>query len=195
MANHQSCFLVRVLTCGFLLVSMAAAWVAPTAALAVDLAFPSPTSFSGGPTGLGPLGAGGGGHHFIAGDDLTQTFLGTGLPSVTQSRWQFTMDDYTSVGVQNLFDIQINGITVGSFSFTGDGQTSTLIPFDLTFNHAAIAGPDYTLRMVATSTVPPGLASWNWVAGGTVTLVPEPASAALLALAGLGLLRRRQPLA
>src|SRR5260221_11627396 len=97
MANHQSCFLVRVLTCGFLLVSMAAAWVAPTAALAGDLALPSPTSLSGRPTGLGPLGAGGRGHHFPPGGGQTEDVAGTGLASVTQTAWERATDGHTPV--------------------------------------------------------------------------------------------------
>jgi len=166
-------------------------------ASAIDLEFPSADSISGGPTGSGPLGAGGGGRHFIAGDDLTETFLGTGLSSATHSRWQFSMDDFTDVGVLNTFDIQINGVTVGSFDFTGVGVFSTVVDFDLSFDHAPIAGSggsgdDFTLRMVATSTVPPGLASWNWFPGGTTTLIPAPASAMLLGMVGLVGVRRRR---
>jgi hypothetical protein len=161
-------------------------------ASAIDLDFPSPDSISGGPTGSGPLGAGGGGVHYMEGDDRTETFLGTGLPSVPDSQWVFSMDDWTDVGVLNTFDIEINGTVVGSFEFTGVGISSTIVDFDLVFSHAPVAGDDYTLRMVATSTVPPGLASWNWFPGGTVTLVPAPASAMLLGMAGLVGIRRRR---
>ena len=86
------------------------------AALILD--FPSPDSVSEGPTGSGALGAGGGGVHFITGDDLTETFVGTGLAAATSSRWEFTMDDFTAAGVINTFDIEINGAVVGSFDFT-----------------------------------------------------------------------------
>src|SRR5689334_5597691 len=136
---------------------IAAAAIAGAGAVAsadVTLGFPSTTSISGGPTGSGPLGPGGGGAHFITGDDLSQTFLGTGLGSTNKSRWVFKMSDFTASGVHNTFDILINGTKVGDFFFDGNGSSQTH-SFDVTFNHTTIAGPDYTLRMVATSTVPP----------------------------------------
>ena len=147
----------------------------------------------------GPLGAGGGGVCFNAGDTLTETFLDTGLGSAVTSRWQFSMSDFTAAGVNNDFDVFINGIVIGSFGCLGVGAGQTILDFDITFDHAAIAGDDYTLQIVATTTVPPGLSSWNWIAGGSVTLsdvvaVPEPGTLALLGigLAGMGLARRRR---
>jgi hypothetical protein len=167
--------------------AMAPAWAGP-----ISLEFPSSDSISGGPTGGGMLGGGGGGLHFITGDDLTETFSDTGLGSATQSHWQFSMSDFTPASVDNTFDVEINGAVVGSFTLNAAAHTgSTTETFDLLFDHAAISGPDYTLRMVATSTVPPGLSSWNWFPGGTVTLVPEPASLGLLLMGGLALIKRR----
>lgn len=174
-------------------------FVGSVTATPITLDFPSAGSISGGPTASGPLGAGGGGVHFITGDDLTETFIGTGLASANTSHWIFDMDDFTFAGVINTFDLLINGTVIGDFSFVGLGFGSTIHSFDLSFNHSSIAGDDYTLKMLATSTVPPGLASWNWLPGGSVTLdniirVPEASSITLLvlALAGIGFSRRKK---
>ena len=174
-------------------------FVGSVSATPITLDFPSSDSIVGGPTGSGFLGAGGGGVHFVAGDSLTETFIGTGLAVVDSSRWIFDMSDFTAADVNNTFDLLINGTVIGDFAFLGLGQGSSTHSFDLSFTHAAIAGDDYTLSMVATSTVPPGLASWNWLAGGTVTLdsssaVPEPTTIALLGfgLAGIGFARKKK---
>jgi hypothetical protein len=86
-------------------------------ATTIDLGFPSSTSIQGGPSGGGALGTGGGGIHFTTGDSLTQTFTGTGLSSAISSEWQFSMSNFTSPGVDNSFDVLINGNLVGSFDF------------------------------------------------------------------------------
>lgn len=135
----------------------------------ITLTFPSTTSISGGPTASGALGAGGGFLHYTLGDDLTQSFTNTGIASANSSRWVFSMSDWNALGVVSTFNAQINGITVGNFSLTGTGDQKTN-NFDLTFSHAAIAGQNYTLRIVSTTTLPIGQGSWNWVAGGGVTL-------------------------
>lgn len=183
-------FFVVLLTCLF---------VGTVSATPIILDFPSADSISGGPTGSGLLGAGGGGAHWFAGDDLTETFLGTGLAAANTSRWIFDMEDFTHAGVINTFDLLINGTFMGDFSFVGLGSGSTIHSFDLSFNHASIIGDDYTLRMLATSTVPPGLSSWNWLPGGSVTLdnsvaVPAPSTIALLVLGlvGIGFSRNKK---
>lgn len=151
-----------------------------------------------------PLGAGGGGVFFNKGDSIQETFNDTGLATAVSSRWIFSMSNLTEVGVVNTFAVLINGTTVGTFDFAGDGDLifGTVENFDLTFNHAAIAGDDYTLRIVATSTVPDADGSWNWIPGGEVILsdepnaVPEPASLTLVGLGTLGMaagaIRRRR---
>ena len=152
--------------------------LAPRAALAAStlaLSYPSAgsTETCGGFTT--PLGVGGGGVCFQSGDELTETFTAV-VPAgtfFTRSRWQFTMDDLTGAGSVNTFDVQVNGVVVGSFTSIGNGgNPDSLRTFDLRFEHAPIQGPDVTLRIVATSTVPMGLSSWNWFPGGTVTFVP-----------------------
>lgn len=121
-----------------------------------------------------PLGGGGGGACFMADDELVETFTGVVPAGVffTRSRWTFRMDDLTSVPTVNTFDVEINGVTVGSYSTIGNNGDPSLRTLELSFDHEPIEGPDVTLRIVATSTVPPGLSSWNWFAGGGVQLLP-----------------------
>ena len=179
----------------------------PTSATAssITLGFPSSTSRMACDSVTNALGPGGGGVCSGAGDSLTQTFNATGLASTNSSQWVFGMSDYTDAGVLNSFAVDINGTQVGSFSFAGTGTHGTH-SFDLTFTSPSIAGPDYTLSVVATSTVPSGDGSWDWLPGGSVTLtdpvlvladpvpVPAPAPLSLLAsgLAGLWLIARRR---
>jgi hypothetical protein len=121
-----------------------------------------------------PLGDTGGSRCWTAGEDLVETFTGV-LPagaSFTRTRLQFRMDDYTLAPTVNTFDVELNGVVVGSYSTIGNGGNPSLRTLDLTFEHAPIAGPDVTLRIVATSTVEPGLDSWTWFPGGGVTLIP-----------------------
>jgi hypothetical protein len=163
----------------------------PAQASSVTLAFPS----SGSATPTGFLNGGGGGQFFNTGDFVTETFAATGLGSATSAHWTFTMSDYTASGVTSTFDALINGVTVGSYSFTSNcdicGTTESI---DFSDSFAAIAGDTYTLRIEATSTVFPGGGSWNWNPDGQVTLsggagsVPEPAAWALMVLGfgGLG---------
>jgi len=121
-----------------------------------------------------PLGETGSSRCWTAGEDLVETFAGV-VPagsSFTRTRLQFRMDDYTIAPTVNTFDVEINGIVVGSYSTIGNGGNPSLRTLDLTFEHAPIVGPDVTLRIVATSTVAGGLNSWTWFSGGAVTLIP-----------------------
>ena len=162
-------------------------------AASVTVEFPSPTS----QTSLGDLGVGGGGEFFIAGAFLTQTFS-TSLSSATSATWNFTMYNYTR-SADSTFDVLINGVTVGTYTLFGcPDYCDSTDSFSFSQTFAPIAGPEYTLSLVATSTVAGGDGSWNWFPGGSVTLsdgaVPEPASWAMM-IAGFGLvggaMRRR----
>jgi hypothetical protein len=155
----------------------------------VTLDFPSSdsTTFSD-ITGLGTLGSGGGGVEFQAGDYVLQSFDGTGLATATSSHWVFDMSDFTLPGVDNTFEVLINSTVVGAFDFIGQSGGDSH-HFDLTFGPTApILGGNYTLEILATSTVPSDNGSWNWLPGGQVTLtsnaVPEPSSLALFSVAG-----------
>ncbi|TWU60131.1 PEP-CTERM motif protein [Rubripirellula tenax] len=162
-------------------------------------------------SGFGTLGSGGGGQHYNIGDYVEETFGNTGLANTDSSRWQFSMSDVTELGTVNTFDARINGVTVGSYSFIGDGNPGSTRSFDLNFAYAPISsytsvlGPDsFFFTLIATSAVPIGDGSWNWFPGGTVTLsgmqsanaVPEPASLAIFAFGacafGVTTYRRRR---
>jgi hypothetical protein len=175
--------------------------LAPRVSADVIVEFPSTDSFTGGPSGSGVLGTGGGGQHFNAGDFISQTYLVPELGTTTRSRWRFSMTDFTFRGVVNEFDVRINGSTIGTFSFVGvaDGCCSeTVHALDLLFNHSARVGPRIALSMIATSTVPDGFSSWNWLPNGSVTLfedsapVPEPTTVALLGTGLVSLIVRRR---
>ncbi len=144
--------------------------VVPTSSQ-VTLDYPSTISTVSGPDyGSGrPLGDGGGAVAFQADDRLDQIFLNTGLCTADSSEWVFQMSNFTTgSGYTNNFDVYINGMKVGSYSFApGDGNP---VNFDLIFTHPGLAVGSARLSIVATSTVPGGDGAWNWIAGGTVTL-------------------------
>jgi hypothetical protein len=161
----------------------------------ITVTFPSSdsTTFDAFNGSYGTLGSGGGGVFFVAGSAIEKTFTATGLPTVTSSHWVFDMSDVTASGVDNTFDVLINGTKVGSYDFIGLGVKGGTHHFDLTFGPSApITGDTYTLEILATSTVPPGEGSWNWYAGGEVTLsdvtaAPEPSTLVLLGTATVSL--------
>jgi hypothetical protein len=133
----------------------------------VTVTFPSTdsTTFNAFDNSSGALGTGGGGVFFAAGSSVEKTFTGTGLATATSSHWVFDMSEETFPGVDNTFDVSINGTKVRFFDFIRQGGV-THHP-DLTFGPTApITGDTYTLKIIATSTVPPGSSSWNWIPGG-----------------------------
>lgn len=157
-------------------------------AASIVLDFPSEDSIVTSGSNTSTLGVGGGGRYFRFGDTITETFIDTGLSSATSSNWVFSMSDFTSAGVTNIFDVKINGSTIGSFSFTSDGDSSDSLFFDLTFEHDLITGDDFTLDITATSTVYSGGGAYNWLPGGSVTLISSVPVPAALWLFGSGLI-------
>lgn len=139
--------------------------VGPPVPLPNQLEFPSADS----ETSVGPLGAGGGGAMFIAGQEISETFNAPGIAPFTESQWVFSMSSCVDPTVVNTFDVFINGVLIGEYQYQNPAAGTVTIDFDLTFQHPAITGPDYTLTIVATSTVPPGLCSWNWFPDGLIT--------------------------
>jgi hypothetical protein len=173
-------------------------------AAAVTLEFPSADSQTHYVVNPGVLGAGGNGKGFLAGDTISETFTGTGLAQADSAHWIFQMSNFTLAGVNNTFDVRINGVTVDTFNFLSTGDSANDLNFDFTSTFAPIAGDTYTLAFVATSSVPGGLGAWNYYPGGNVTLsggpisgaIPEPSAWALMILgfgaAGAGLRARRR---
>jgi len=186
------------LTIKTLITAACLAFMSASASFAATVSLDFPSSDSVLHTG-GALGVGGGGEFYQTGNSLTETFAGTGLSNATSSTWNFSMSNFMNTTATAAFDVLINGVVVDSFSFAADrGATENI---SLTNSFAAISGEDFTLSILATSTVFSGGGSWNWLPGGTVTLsedsispVPLPAALPLLlaALGGLGFAARRR---
>jgi len=126
-------------------------------------------------------------HIWVAGDYWAQAFPGT-TQGVTDEMWLtlFVNSNYLTSGNQLNLDVILNSNVVGSFSIPS-GATGMQTYH---FSFSPMVGPDYSIQLLATNTVPPlgGSVSIGLNGQSYVTLVPEPAPLALLAF---GLLRRR----
>ncbi len=113
--------------------------IAPKFATQFALNYPSTNSTTSGPDYSGqPLGPGGGGVGFRAGDRLDETFVGTGACTADSSEWVFHMDNFTGgSGFTNDFDVYINDVKVGSYSMPPATGANT--SFDLVFTHPGLA--------------------------------------------------------
>jgi hypothetical protein len=119
-----------------------------------------------------PLGAGGGGVHYVTGEYCEESF--PRATPVSKLDLDFRMSDLTtgcSTGATLSWDVKLNGTKVGSYSFvstSGFGDRSIVQSF--TFGAIAPASGAFTIRLEATTTVCPGGSSWNWYPGGTAKL-------------------------
>ena len=146
-----------------------ATWLTDSATISTHT-FPSTAAAVGGPSGAGTLGAGGGGVRFQTGDFVQEGFTRTA--AYTRLDLNFQMSDVTSgcaVGQALSWNVLVNGITVGTYGFAGGtGMNPRTITGTYTF--ASQPAGTATIRLQAATTVCPGGAAWNWVAGGTATL-------------------------
>jgi hypothetical protein len=130
-------------------------------------------------------------HIWIAGDYWGQDFTGTSQASASHAALRLFIDDNTLLNGDTLnLDFWLNGTNVGSFSVLA-GQAGVL---DYTFDFPSIAGPNYSVQLLETNTVPPGDGSVSMAANNDssyLTLTPEPSALALVALLAAGIARRR----
>lgn len=129
---------------------------------------------------------------FNAGDNITQTFAGTGLGSVNMLSLALPVS-YANLGAgaQVDFNVLLNGTVLGSFAWTSAQGTGTE-NFNASFAPIVGVGGSYTAELLETNSVPSGQGSIGFNYGSLtlsdVSTVPEPGSLALLivGLAGLG---------
>jgi hypothetical protein len=139
-------------------------------------------------------------HIWVTGDFWADQFDGTGLPQACTMSMDLLIDDnILSQGQSVNLDVLLNSTLVGNFSIpsglTGL-QTFNFAPF------AAVAGSNYSLKLLETNTIPGGYGSVSMTPrGSTLTLgcpnqpIPDAASLSL-ALCGFatlgGLFARRK---
>lgn len=132
------------------------------------------------------------------GDFLEQLFTGTGLSEVNEFSLDLSVTANSLVGDTQDMDAILNGIVIGSF-MVNPGDTLLNLSFTgLNVAGMGGGGDDFLVRLETTRTVNGGAGSANF-SNGTRNLtlqqnmmVPEPATALLMALgiAGLGYRRR-----
>ncbi len=159
--------------------------------------FPDDSSTSSGHVGFGDQGPDFGAF-FRSGDQVSQTYGGTGLGDVSELALDVNVDrNFLHSGGFVDLDVRLNGITVGSFIWT-QAEGTGIRPLDFAFSPIVGAGT-YTLQLIETNNVPPGLGSIAIAKGSEFTLtsaaVPEPSSLALIGIGSffrLGIWRRRR---
>jgi len=132
-------------------------------------------------------------HIWTTGDFWKQNFLGTSVPSATDLTLDLNVDD---TAFENLnLNVFVNATNVGSFTLTP--PDSGFQQFNFSF--PAIAGPNYNIEMIASSTISGGKGSYSMLVGPSTgaapsfaTITPEPGCLSLLVLGGIAVLRRRR---
>ena len=176
----------------------------PADASTVVLPFPGTetlyTSATNG-SGLIPVG----GHSavmYTAGDNVDQTFTGTGVTSVDSLKVDFNIDDNLN-GASEEVAVSLNGTTVGDFIVPDNGGSGGVINYAVSVFFAPIVGNGtYDLTMTLLDTIPTGEGSIDFLDGGVFVLnggvrvvAPEPITILLFGagLGGLAAARRRRP--
>jgi hypothetical protein len=175
--------------------------VAAADASTVVLPFPGTgTLYTSAADGSGFIPAGGASAvMFTAGDNVAQTFTGTGVTSVNSLKVDFNVDDNLNGASEDVI-VAINGTNIGSFTVPDGGGSGGIINYAVSVFFAPIVGNGtYNLTMTLQDTVAGG--SIDFLDGGVFVLnggvrvaAPEPMTALLFGggLAGAALVRRRK---
>lgn len=175
--------------------------VAAADASTVVLPFPGTgTLYTSATDGSGFIPAGGASAvMFTAGDNVAQTFTGTGVTSVDSLKVDFNVDDNLNGASEDVI-VAINGTNIGSFTVPDGGGSGGVINYAVSVFFAPIVGNGiYNLTMTLQDTVTGG--SIDFLDGGVFVLnggvrvaAPEPMTALLFGggLAGAALIRRRK---
>jgi hypothetical protein len=138
-------------------------------------------------------------YQWVQGDYVGQDVAASGLGSIDEIGLSLQYDDLLNPAFSQTYSIEINGISVGSFTLQGVGDGLDRL-VSSTYTFAPISGPDYEVKFVITSsTIPNGYGSFGWYNGDRenpssfelVSTVPEPGTMMLTALGLAALARRR----
>jgi hypothetical protein len=175
----------------------------PADATTVVLPFPGTgTLYTSATDGTGLIPSGGASAiMYTAGDNVGQTFSGTGVTSVDSLKVDFNIDDNLN-GASETVDVAINGIFIGSFVVPDNGGSSSVINYAVSVFFPTIVGNGtYDLTMTLQDTLSAGEGSIDFLDGGAFVLnggvrvaAPEPMTVLLFGAGffGLASLRRRQ---
>ena len=163
------------------------------------IAYPSSsTSYDSATNGSGTIPSGGqSAYMWTAGDNISQTFTGTGLASVNAFNDSFQIQNF--LFENETVDVSINSVVIGSFTALSDGGSGADQTVNFSSSFAPLTGSGtYTVTMTLQDTIPGGEGSIAFLDGGTGSLisggVPEPAVWALMlfGFGGLGAMLRRR---
>ena len=164
--------------------------IGPANANAIVLSFPGTgTTYTSFANGSGSIPSGGeSAALFTAGDNVEQSFSGTGLASVNSLDVSFDVNDFLDGASEDVL-ISINGTNVGSFSVPDSAGSGGLLTFSGSLFFSPIFGNGtYDLMMTLVDSVPVGDGGIAFEDGGNFALnggvrvvgIPEPLTLALV---------------
>ena len=163
----------------------------PAHASAIALSFPGTgTTYTSAANGSGFIPSGGASAYmFTAGDNVDETFTGTGVASVDSLKVDFNVDDLLNGSSEKVL-ISVNGTPVANFVVPDNGGVDGVTTIAASIFFAPIVGNGtYELTMTLVDTVPGGEGSIDFQDGGVFALnggvrvvgAPEPISLSLFA--------------